>query len=258
VISEGSNRDDYQAMLAEKAAERQNDNPTWRESAITACEELTVLLWGVVEGNPIPVSDYQSWLSKTRHACPLIALTLRFAALANEREWLLEFATAVEREAPRKGEYTVPEGTLWAWDLMITDVRWRELVDQVEIPIFQILHKVAQSLQEFFPDEFPKDLSPKVGLFSRALETNERVPLLGALETLNSEPWCSHLAMSAYVAIAEHAGATEQNELIDRVEHCFRERNFWGSFGFYITRNSPMWPLLVRLGCSRGFCHTGS
>ena len=32
---------------------------------------------------------------------------------------------------------------LQRWDLMITNVRWHALVDQAEIPLFQILHKVG-------------------------------------------------------------------------------------------------------------------
>lgn len=264
--SEESKRD-YEAMLeSQRAAQRtQQVNPVSQESALTACEELAVLLWGVLEGRPIPVSDYQSWLSRTRHACPLIALTLRFAALGNERDWLWEFATEVKRGASRGGDEKLYEGTLWAWDLMITNVRWHALVDQAEIPLFQILHKVGQALQTLqtektdeFPEPYPARTKSNVGMFSRALEANERVPLLGALEVLNSEKWCSHLAMSAYVAIAEHMEHGEQLPMVDRVENCFREQNFLGSFGTYLTQNSPVWPLLARLGCSRGFCGPGA
>lgn len=241
-----------QRAMAEQYVRAHEEELMSRPVAVQACEELHAALWKVVDGGHVTQSEVDVWLFRSRHACPIGAFTVRLASLLHDAERLQQFGDALHEK--RASEHHLPEGTLWMWDLMMTDMRWTALLDQREWPIFQIISKVGAALQELWAERSTARADPRVDSFRRAHDSGELIPVIEALIVLNMEPWCSHLSLAAYVAVAEHMDPKDQPLYVHRVEECFREQNLQGTFGKSIMMNSPLWPLLARLSCSRGFC----
>lgn len=149
------------------------------------------------------------------------------------------------------GKHGVAEGTLWLWDLIMTDLRWLTAMDMADWPLFATLAHVAAALGKLGPVDEPDAVDARFRAVVRAALRSGELLHFDVLVSAVERGACTVEGIASYVGMAEHLSRSEQDGLVVRVETCFRQRNLDARFADALLASAEVWSMLVRLGCRR-------